>query len=112
MFVKNIEELKEGKDFSELSNEYVPRTADDVAKVEARKQLSKEKLFIKLKTILAEGLTEFTNDDFLMSLKPKVEGKTHNKFSKKKELVDLVLSLEQHLENLKIEKEFEWFNVN
>ena len=49
MFVKNIEELKEGKDYSELSNEYVPRTTDDVAKVEARKQLSKEKLFINSK---------------------------------------------------------------
>ena len=73
--MKSIEELKSGKLYSELSNDYVPKTKEDEAKLEARKQLTKEQLFLKLKTNLTEAISEFQNDDFLLKLSEKLKEK-------------------------------------
>ena len=107
--MKSIEELKSGKLYSELSNDYVPKTKEDEAKLEARKQLTKEQLFLKLKTNLTEAISEFQNDDFLLKLSEKIEGKNHKKFKTKRELLQLCLSFEHYLENLVTDREYLMF---
>ena len=106
IFEKNLEELKNGTVFSELCNEYVPKTLEDQARVDARKQLTKEQLFSKLTKNIKEAISEFHNDDFLTELSDKIDGKTHKIFRTKNELVELSLSFDQHLDNLVTDREY------
>ena len=108
-FEKNIQELKSGVAFCDLSKTYVPKTSEEQAKVQARQQLTKEQLLRKLKSDVSEALFEFPLDDYLCELSLKLEGKTSNSFKTKSDLVEICTELVDHLANLVAFKEFNMY---
>ena len=72
-FKANIEELKSGVSYGDLTKAYVPKTPEEQAKVEARQQMTKEQLFTKLDHDVKEALIEFPNDEFITILSTKIE---------------------------------------
>ena len=102
----NLQQLKDGVDFSDLSKEYVPKTVEEESKLEERKQLTKEKLFFKFSSKLKEAISKFQSDDFLNELSEKIEGKTYKSFGTKTELLNLSLTLDHHLDNLVTDTEY------
>ena len=108
-FEKNMQELKSGVAFCDLSKIYVPKTLEEQAKVQARQQLTKEQLLRKLKSDVFEALSEFPVDDYLSDLSLKLEGKTSSSFKSKSDLVEISAELIEHLDNLVACKEFNMY---
>ena len=108
-FEKNIQELKSGVAFSDLSKTYVPKTLEEQSKVEARQQATKEQLFRKLKCDVSEALSNFPADDYLCDLALKLEGKTSNLYKTKNDLVESFAEFVEHLDNLQEQKEFNMY---
>ena len=105
-FKANIEELKSGVSYGDLTKAYVPKTPEEQAKVEARQQMTKEQLFTKLDHDVKEALIEFPNDEFICDIALKIKGKSSSVFKTKKELVEITTGLVEHVANLVADKEF------
>jgi len=98
-FEKNLQQLRDGVSFGELSNSYVPRTLDDEERVKARMELTKEQLFKKVQNQVTEALKMFPGDDYLKDCDSKLV-KTSKVFKTKGHLVEFSTSLDTHVENL------------
>ena len=96
-----------GVPFSELTKEYVPRTAEEEPIVIKRMELTKEKLFEKMVRIVHEEFELHPEDEYLSSLSQDLRNRNAQSYGRKSDLMDSLSILEQYVSDLKSEAEFE-----
>ena len=99
-FRLSLDELRSGKNYTELSVPVVPKTDEESEKAKRKGEKSKEVLFSDLKQTVEEALKTFASDHYLSDLKLSLETKSHKSFNPKDKLVQLVSEVEEHVDNL------------
>ena len=96
----SLDELKKGKNYTELSVPVVPKTDEESEKTKRKGGKSKEVLFSDLKHTIEEAQSTFASDAYLSDMKLSLEKKSYKSFNPKDKLVRLVSEVEEHIDNL------------
>ena len=95
-----LQELRSGKNYTDLSVLIVPKTDEESEKIKRKGEKSKEVLFSDLKLIVDETLKKYSSDQYLSDMKSSLETKSHKSFNPKDKLIQLVSEVEEYVENL------------
>ena len=106
IFEKSLQQLKTGVPFSELTKEYVPRTAEEEPIVIKRMELTKEKLYEKMVRIVHKEFELHPEDEYLSNLSQELRNRNAQSYNRKSDLMDSLSTLEQYVSDLKSEAEF------
>ena len=104
-FKSSLEELKQGKKYTKLTLQVVPKTDEDAEKIKKKGEKTKEVLFTDLTKEVQGALEKFPDDEYLIITKNFLDSKTYKSFSPKLKLLDLTSQVEEHLTNVVFETE-------
>ena len=103
-FRQSLSELKEGRQYTEISLPVVPKTDDEAERIKKRGEKSKEVMFKDLKTQVGEALKLFPSDNFLEETENFLAERNFKSFNPKSKLSELVLQVESHIDYLSTQK--------
>ena len=101
----SLKELKEGKNYTELSLPVIPKTDEEAEKIKKRGEKSKESLFKDLVKSIEEALKIFPSDDYLTGNQTFLQSKNFKYFNPKSKLTKLVLEVDEYIDNLSFQNE-------
>ena len=99
-FKASLRELKEGRNYTELSLPIVAKTEEEAEKIKKRGEKTKQVLFNELIQTVDKALEDFPTDDYLNESRVFLQSKNFKQFNPKSQLTKLVLEIDEHIENL------------
>ena len=102
-----IKQLAEGKDYNEISKQFVPKTESDEIKLAKLGQKTKSQLHKDLRIRVDAALKDFPTDDYLNEVKSELVRKKPEQYNPKSELIEYCNMVDSYIDNLVIALEME-----